>query len=99
MGRIWLVRESTYDVSAAHEHGDITVIFDRVLSPLNVEAQARRIRDRILPAARPDDFILTSGPSMMIAVLSSLWLAHFGVARFLTYDRSSKRFICKEVRS
>jgi hypothetical protein len=47
----------------------------------------------VLPCADAEDFILTVGPQMMVAVLTALWVVEFGRVRFLVWNRWQESYL------
>ena len=70
-------------------------MFDKTVSPLNVSAQKEVLRTLILPASYSDDFLLLTGPQIMVVTTVSEWLAYHGKLRVLAYKDSTGEYVEK----
>lgn len=96
MSNVWLVMEmradDRFDTEDASRYGQVCPVFPRGLGPYDTGRMVKLINEDVFPASSELDYICNAGPSIMVATLAATWVARFGWARMLVWDRKRRRY-------
>jgi hypothetical protein len=97
MSNVWIVRETKHDLNGLERFGEVCEVFNKTITPLDVEQQGQIIQDEVFRAASSEDYILTAGPTIMVVNFLTLWIQRFGKARVIIFDSRRRKYRVKDI--
>jgi len=89
MPKIYVPNDSGHDFSKAEEYGELVVLTRGILGKYQITSMFRSMEEAIRDSS-PDDYILMCGPSVMQAVICSMFAYLHGGLNLLLFKTGSE---------
>ena len=96
MPKVYIVNRGAHDFSAAKSYGEIVYLTEGLYSPFSVDRMYREFAQH-LKHSEPDDYILSTGLSIMNSIACAMFAhKHDGRLNLLLYK--NKEYICRTLK-